>query len=50
MATEDFTVLLALSDSMLPPEVFDRKYLVEYHFREIWLDPRFKILYWWLFI
>jgi hypothetical protein len=25
MATEDFPVLLALSDSMLPLEVFDRK-------------------------
>jgi hypothetical protein len=31
MATEDFPVLLAPSDSMLPLEVFDRKYLVEYH-------------------
>jgi hypothetical protein len=29
MATEDFPVLLAFSDSMLPLEVFDRKYLVE---------------------
>jgi hypothetical protein len=38
MATEDFTVLLAPSDSMLPLEVFDRKYLVEYPSREIWLS------------
>jgi hypothetical protein len=37
MATEDFPVLLAPSDSMLPVEVFDRKYLVEYPSREIWL-------------
>jgi hypothetical protein len=33
MATEDFPVLLVFSDSMLPLEVFDRKYLVE-----IWLS------------
>jgi ribonuclease HI len=38
MATEDFPVLLAPSDSMLPLEVFDRKYLVEYRSREIWLS------------
>jgi hypothetical protein len=38
MATEDFPVLLAPSDSMLPLEVFDRKYLVEYPSREIWLS------------
>jgi hypothetical protein len=38
MATEDFTVLLAPSDCMLPLEVFDRKYLVEYPSREIWLS------------
>jgi hypothetical protein len=38
MATEDFSVLLAPSDSMLPLEVFDRKYLVEYRSREIWLS------------
>jgi hypothetical protein len=37
MATEDFPVLLAPSDSMLPLEVFDRKYLMEYPSREIWL-------------
>jgi hypothetical protein len=30
MATEDFPVLLAPSDCMLPLEEFDRKYLVEY--------------------
>jgi hypothetical protein len=30
MATEDFPVLLASSDSMLPLKVFDRKYLDEY--------------------
>jgi hypothetical protein len=33
-ATEDFPVFLAPSDRMLPLEVFDRKYLVEYPFRE----------------
>jgi hypothetical protein len=38
MATEDFPVLLAPSDSMLPLEVFDRKYLVQYPSREIWLS------------
>jgi hypothetical protein len=38
IATEDFPVLLAPSDSMLPLEVFDRKYLVEYPFREIRLS------------
>jgi hypothetical protein len=38
MATEDFPVLLAPSDSMLPLEVFDRKYLLEYPSREIWLS------------
>jgi hypothetical protein len=38
MATEDFPVLLAPSDSMLPLEVFDRKYLVEYPSKEIWLS------------
>jgi hypothetical protein len=38
MAMEDFSVLLAPSDSMLPLEVFDRKYLVEYPSREIWLS------------
>jgi hypothetical protein len=38
MATEDFLVLLAPSDDMLPLEVFDRKYLVEYHSKEIWLS------------
>jgi hypothetical protein len=38
MATEDFPVLLASSDSVLPLEVFDWKYLVEYPFREIWLS------------
>jgi hypothetical protein len=36
MATADFPVLLAPSDSML--EVFDRKYLVKYPSREIWLS------------
>jgi hypothetical protein len=35
MGTEDFPVLLAPSDSMLPLEVFDQKYLVEYPSREI---------------
>jgi hypothetical protein len=38
MVTEDFPVLLAPSDSMLPLEIFDRKYLVEYPPREIWLS------------
>jgi hypothetical protein len=38
LATEDFPVLLALSDSMLPLDVFDRKYLVEYPSRKIWLS------------
>jgi hypothetical protein len=38
MATEDFPVLLGPSDSMLPLEVFDRKYLPEYPSREIWLS------------
>jgi hypothetical protein len=38
MATEDFPILLALSDSILPLEVFDRKYLVKYPSREIWLS------------
>jgi hypothetical protein len=38
MATEDFPVLLATSDSMLPLQVFDRKYLVEYPSRKIWLS------------
>jgi hypothetical protein len=37
MATEDFPVLLVPSHSMLPLEVFDRKYLMEYPSREIWL-------------
>jgi hypothetical protein len=35
MATEDFPVLLAPSDSMLPLEAFDRKYLVKYPSREV---------------
>jgi hypothetical protein len=34
IATEDFPVLLAPSDSMLPLKVFDRKYPS----REIWLS------------
>jgi hypothetical protein len=38
MAMEDFPVLLAPSDSMLPLEVFDRKYLVAYPCMEIWLS------------
>jgi hypothetical protein len=38
MATVDLPVLLAPSDSMLPLEVFDRKHLVEYPYREIWLS------------
>jgi hypothetical protein len=38
MSTEDFPVLLASSESMLPLKVFDRKYLVEYPSREIWLS------------
>jgi hypothetical protein len=37
MATKDFPVLLAPSDSMLPLKVFNRQYLVEYPSREIWL-------------
>jgi hypothetical protein len=37
MATE-IPVLLAPSDSMVPLEVFDRKYLVKYPIREIWLS------------
>jgi hypothetical protein len=36
--TEDFLVLLASSDRLLPLEVFDRKYLVEYSSKEIWLS------------
>jgi hypothetical protein len=35
MPTDDFPVLLALSDSMLPLEVFDRKYLVEYGYLKL---------------
>jgi hypothetical protein len=35
IATEDFPVFLAPSLSMLPMEVCDRKYLVEYFSREI---------------
>jgi hypothetical protein len=40
MAMENYPVLLAPppSDSMLPLEVFDRKYLVEYPYRKIWLS------------
>jgi hypothetical protein len=38
IATADFSVLLAPSASMLPLEVFDRKYRVEYPSREIWLS------------
>jgi hypothetical protein len=38
MATEDFPVLLAPSDSILPLKVFYRKYLVEYPSREIWMS------------
>jgi hypothetical protein len=38
MATEDFPILLTPSDSMLPMEVFDWKYRVEYTSREIWLS------------
>jgi hypothetical protein len=38
MATDNFLVLLVPSDSMLPLEVFDRKYLVEYPSKEIWLS------------
>jgi hypothetical protein len=38
MATEDLSVLMASSDSRLPLEVFDGKYLVEYPSREIWLS------------
>jgi hypothetical protein len=38
VATEDFPVLLAPSDSMLPLEVFARRYLVEYPSRKIWLS------------
>jgi hypothetical protein len=39
MATKDFLVLLAPSDSMLPLEVFVQKYLVEYPSKvsETWL-------------
>jgi hypothetical protein len=36
MAMEDFPVLLAPSNRMLPLEVFDRKCLVEYPSREIY--------------
>jgi hypothetical protein len=38
MATEDIQVLLAPSDNMLPLEVFDQNFLVEYLSREIWLS------------
>jgi hypothetical protein len=38
MATENFPVLLAPSDSMLLLEVFNRKYLLQYPSREIWLS------------
>jgi hypothetical protein len=38
VATENFTVLLAPSNSILPLELFDRKYLVEYCSRKIWLS------------
>jgi ribonuclease HI len=38
MEKEDFPVLLALFDSMLPLEVFDWKYLVEYPSKEISLS------------
>jgi hypothetical protein len=38
MTTEDFPIFLAFSDSMLPLEVFDQKYLVEYSSSEIWLS------------
>jgi hypothetical protein len=38
MATEDDPVLLASSDSMLPLEIFDWKYLVEFPSREIRLS------------
>jgi hypothetical protein len=38
IATEEFPVLLAPSDSMLPLEEFDRYYLVGYPSREIWLS------------
>jgi hypothetical protein len=38
IATEDFPVLLAPSDSMLLLEAFDRKYLVEYPSLEKWLS------------
>jgi hypothetical protein len=35
MATEDSPVLLTPSDSMLPIDVFDLKYMVEYPSKEI---------------
>jgi hypothetical protein len=38
MAMEDFPVLLAPSDSMLPLEAFDWEYLVEYFSRDILLS------------
>jgi hypothetical protein len=38
MATEEVPVLLASSDRMLLLEEFDRKYLVKYFSREIWLS------------
>jgi hypothetical protein len=42
IATEDFPDLLAPSGNMLPLKVFDRKYLVEYSSREIWLSDEAK--------
>jgi hypothetical protein len=44
MATEDFPVLLAPSDSLLPLEVFDRKYLLEYPSTAIWLSEAEALL------
>jgi hypothetical protein len=38
IAREDFPVLLAPSDSILPLEVFDWKYLVQNPSSEIWLS------------
>jgi hypothetical protein len=44
MATENVPVLLAFSDNMLPLEVFDRKYLVEYRGRYGYLKLKHDFL------
>jgi hypothetical protein len=38
MAKKDFPVLLAPSDNMLSLHVFDRKYIMEYPSRVLWLS------------